>query len=121
MAFEYKINEEFGTELIGEGGNVFIAMRKIAWGNRDEKLDIRKYSINNDGNEVMMKGVSLSDDEANTLAEKLVERGYGDRKKILETIYKEDRIKILPFIIIKDEDFENEKELFTPDDILEDL
>lgn len=89
--FKYEINEDFGTEIISEGGNSFVAVRKISWNGREEKVDIRKYMVNSEGNEIMGKGVSLSDDEANTLTNTLVDKGYGDPVKIINSLKENEK------------------------------
>ena len=88
--FKYDINEEFGTEIISEGGNSFLAMRKISWNGGNEKLDIRKYLINSEGNEIMGKGVSITDEDANTLVNLLIDKGYGNPKTIIESLSNND-------------------------------
>lgn len=104
--FSYEINEEFGTNIIGEGGSTFSALRKISWNGRDEKIDIRKYTINSDGNEVMGKGISLSEEEADTLTNLLIENGYGDAYTILNSVKNNDEYIGHMATILKDIDDE---------------
>lgn len=85
-------NKEFKMEIlpgfdfiIEEGANTSINLRKISWGGRDPKLDIRKWSYQ-DGQERAMKGVGLTNEGANELSNVLVEQGYGDTKRIINAI-----------------------------------
>lgn len=71
--------------IIEEGANTSINLRKISWNGRPSKLDIRKWSYQ-DGQERAMKGVGLSDEGADELANVLVEQGYGDTKRITKAI-----------------------------------
>lgn len=87
---KFEINEEFGTEIISEGGNSFIGVRKISWNGRGEKVDIRKYMVNSEGNEIMGKGVGLTDEETDTLVDTLVDKGYGNPIHIINS-YAEKR------------------------------
>lgn len=109
--FKYEINEDFDY-TIDEKGNSYIALRKIKWNGSDsEKLDLRKYFVNSDGDEVMGKGVSfITEDGPHCLVETLIEQGYGDTKKILElTSKREDFVEAIE--ILKDDDNEVINEL----------
>lgn len=73
-------------DIIDEKGNITIRLRNIYYGNKSDnvKLDLRKWSINDDGTERMGKGLSfLTPDGPNVLAEVLVQKGYGGTKEIL--------------------------------------
>lgn len=104
--FSYEINEEFGTEIISEGGNSFVGLRKISWNGREEKVDIRKYMVNSDGNEIMGKGISLSEEEANTLTNTLVDKGYGDPKHIIKSYADNNNTKAIGsmYMVLNDMD-----------------
>lgn len=86
--FKYEIAEGFDY-IIEEGSNTSINVRKISWNDRPFKLDIRKYSYK-DGEENMMKGVSLKEEGANTLAEVLVSTGYGNTRNIIKALRDRD-------------------------------
>lgn len=81
----YDIDTEFGDNIIEEGPNTCIMMRKINWNDRGYKLDIRKYAFH-DKEEVMMKGISMTDAGANELTHELVKHGYGETSKIIDYI-----------------------------------
>lgn len=82
--FSYEINKEYDY-IIEEAANTTVCLRKISWSGRPEKIDIRKYSYS-DGEEKMMKGISLSDEGANELTNILASTGYGDTKKLTKAI-----------------------------------
>lgn len=85
--------------IIEEKGNSFIALRKIKWSdNSDVKLDIRKYMIDSDGNEVIGKGVGFMTEEGpHELVRIMAENGYGRTKDILQAI--RDRDDFMPTLI----------------------
>lgn len=85
-------NKEFTMEIedgfdfiIEESGNSSLNLRKISWNGREPKLDLRKWNYN-EGHEIAMKGVTLSDDGADELTGVLVEHGYGDTRRILKAL-----------------------------------
>lgn len=102
-----KINEDY-NHIITEKGNTFIALRKITWDiGRDEKLDLRKYVVNSDGSEKMMKGISFDDDTAHELAHTLTKTGYGDTKMIMGNLRERgDFLDALSYVL-SDEEKEN--------------
>lgn len=73
--------------IVHEKGNKYVAMRAIKWTPTSEyKVDIRNYALNSDGDEVMLKGISLSDDAADNLTNELIRAGYGNTREIKEMI-----------------------------------
>ena len=86
MAFEYKVGELDRT--FDEKGNVFLALRKISWGEgKKENVDIRKWYMSSDGEETVGKGVSfLTEEGPHELTRALVEEGYGHTEDVLNGI-----------------------------------
>lgn len=82
--FNYAIEEGFDY-VLEEGGNQSINLRRISWNGRPSKIDIRKYTYK-DGKEMMLKGISLSDEGVTELAGVLIERGYGDTRRIIKAL-----------------------------------
>ena len=106
MAFskdkEFKFSIRGVDRIVEEKDSTFMALRQIAWGiGEDEeapeekiKLDLRKYRIDENGNEIMQKGVSFSTEEGpSELVHILLEEGYGDTSRCLSTIAKRDDFK----------------------------
>lgn len=76
-------------DIIDEKGNQVIQLRNIYYKNNEDnvKLDIRKWAVGEDGKEIMGKGLSfLTEEGPNTLAEVLLDRGYGNTQKVLAAI-----------------------------------
>lgn len=82
--------------LVEEGNNTSINLRKVYWEdikNPKEdpkaKFELRKYTINKDGDEVAGKGVTfLSEDGPDLLVETLIEAGFGRTENILRCVSK---------------------------------
>lgn len=80
---KYNIKEDGINELIDEKGSMVVMLREVAWGERQHVLELRKWSVNMDG-EKPMKGCSfLTDKGPDKLAEVLIKNGFGDTKTIL--------------------------------------
>lgn len=83
---------------IDEKGSIFIALRKVQWVKNGEdpdetkaKLDLRKYRVDENGDEIVGKGISfLTDDGPNELTKVLVHEGYGNTKEILKELKNRD-------------------------------
>ncbi|MGL5749330.1 MAG: hypothetical protein ACRCXT_02295, partial [Paraclostridium sp.] len=87
MAFNYEIEEGLDC-VFDEKGNTFLAMRKVRWSENGEfKLDLRKYYINSDGEEVVGKGLSFMTEEGpHELTKSLIDNGYGHTQDIIEGV-----------------------------------
>lgn len=83
--FRYIVDEDYDY-LIEEKGNQATFLRKVSWGGRDSKLELRKYVI--DGtSEKPMKGVTFMTDEGpDELVDVLVRTDYGNTESILRSI-----------------------------------
>lgn len=80
---KYDIKKDGINELIDEKGSMILMLREVAWGERNHVLELRKWSINMEG-EKPMKGCSfLTDKGPDKLAEALIKNGFGDTKTIL--------------------------------------
>lgn len=105
---DFKFSKRGIDRIIEEKNSTFLALRQIAWNVTDEdevdetkiKLDLRKYMIDKDGNEVMGKGVSfLTLEGPNELVKIMLEEGYGDTTECLDVIRKRnDFIEAITFI-----------------------
>lgn len=86
--------------IFDEKGSTFLAMRKVSWFNKDKggepseekaKLDMRKWTANDNGNDVPLKGFSfLTEEGPHSLAEALVDNGYGKTTKLLTSLKKRE-------------------------------
>lgn len=87
--FTYNIDENFDF-LIEEKGNQAVFFRRVSWGGRDSKLEIRKWYV--DGTkETAGKGVTFMTEEGpDELVRIMTETGFGKTDEILENISKRD-------------------------------
>lgn len=87
--FTYKIDEDFDY-LVEEKGNQAVFFRRVSWGGRDSKLEIRKWYV--DGSkETAGKGVTFMTEEGpDELVRIMTETGFGHTDEILENISKRD-------------------------------
>lgn len=87
--FKYEVDETFDY-LIEEKGNQAIFFRRVSWGGRDAKPEIRKWYV--DGtSETPGKGFSFMTEEGpDELVKVMIEVGYGKTKEILDNISKRD-------------------------------
>lgn len=82
--------------ILEEKGNSYLALRKLKWNeNSTPRLDIRKYMIDSEGNEVIGKGIGfLTDVGPHELVKVMVENGYGKTIHVLNGI--KDRDDFMP-------------------------
>lgn len=89
--------------IFDEKGSTFCALRKVAWYNADKneepteedaKWEIRKWRANDDGTDTPNKGMTfLTDEGPHNLAEMLVDKGFGETKKIIGSLKGRDNFK----------------------------
>ena len=85
-AIEYEIVDDF-DHIFDEKGNTFLAFRKISWGGRTPKYDLRKWYTNADGEETVGKGVGfLTEEGPDELTRVLVETGFGETNELMEIL-----------------------------------
>lgn len=97
----YEINKEGINEVIEEFGNMVAMLRQVAWGGREEKLELRKWIVDTDS-EKPMKGCSLTEEGWHNCTEILVQHGFGNTREIIrELSVREDFEKDLVSVIGK--------------------
>ena len=99
---KYKVFEG-EDNIFDEKGSTFCALRKVAWWNpekneeptaEDAKWEIRKWRANDDGTDTANKGMTfLTEEGPHSLAEMLVEKGFGVTKKLLGSLKRRDNFK----------------------------
>lgn len=104
----YEIHDDFDF-VIEEKGNVFIALRKLSWGDGEPKYDIRKWYNTTEGDARPNKGVGLSEEGMDELTSVLLSQGFGNTEEILTAIKDRDDFersydKVVKGIIYEDED-----------------
>ena len=87
--FKYEVDQEFDY-LVEEKGNQAIFFRRVSWGGRDAKPEIRKWYV--DGtSETPGKGVTFMTEEGpDELVKVMTEVGFGKTDEILENISKRE-------------------------------
>lgn len=81
--FEYSI-EEFIAPLKERESNDWVkGVARIKWGNNPTTLDIRNINLATNS---AYRGISLSDEEADTLVKVLLDSGYGTVEEIIECL-----------------------------------
>lgn len=87
--FKYEVDQNFDY-LIEEKGNQAVFFRRVSWGGRDAKPEIRKWYV--DGtNETPGKGVTFMTEEGpDELVKTMTEIGYGKTEEVLENISKRE-------------------------------
>lgn len=110
MAKEFRLEiDDSINEVFDEvTGNSFLALRKLRWTeNGPFKLDIRKWFVNSNGEEVAGKGVSFMTEEGpDNLIEALLKHGYGDTRKTLNGIKDREDFNIAIKEIIMENDID---------------
>ena len=86
--FKYEITEAMGILQESPSSDWVVELNKISWNDKPPLVDIRRFNRGVDAKIVMGKGVSISDEAANELANLLISSGYGDFK-IIKRVYKE--------------------------------
>ena len=98
-------------EIIEEKENQFTALREVQWGDRPSNLELRRSRNMPDGGEFPLKGVTFMTPEGpNTLAETLVNLGFGKTKDILSSLKdRDDFRRSLNTVLGKNDEFYDEK------------
>lgn len=90
---KYEImDEDPDAGVFDTNGDVYLAMREVAWNDGMPKLELRKWYAGHDGkDDFPAKGFSfLTEDGPDNLAEILVKRGYGNTPVLLDAIAKRE-------------------------------
>jgi len=70
---DFEVLEELGT--ISVRGKVTLKLRYVKWGDNAPKYDIRPWKVDEEGNEIGLKGITLTGEELLTLKGILSEMG----------------------------------------------
>lgn len=82
--FFYEIEKGFDF-ILEEKANSSKNLRRVSWNGGPSKIDIREWSYN-EAEERALKGVTLTDEGANELANVLVEVGFGDTDRLIKAL-----------------------------------
>ena len=94
LEIDDEINDVFDE---APGSNSFLALRKLRWNEAASfKLDIRKWYVNSEGEEVAGKGVSFVTEQGpDNLIKALLSHGYGDTESIISTLSTRDDFPVI--------------------------
>lgn len=73
--FTYEVLEDIAT--LGKRGKYELKLRYVSFNGKDPRYDIRPWTVDEEGNEKMAKGLSLSGEELQALKDVL---NKGDKK-----------------------------------------
>jgi len=112
--FNYTINPDM-DEVIDEKGNSSLMLRLVSWGGREEKLELRKWVMNENGKETPLKGASfLTEEGPNNLTKALVKHGYGKTEEVLyELKNRDDFDQSLVNVIGKQKEYFDPREMIS--------
>ena len=65
--FSYEVTERIAVISRSADGNNTLELNRISYNGRPAKLDLRRWSYEDDGSAQMHKGITLSDEEAGEL------------------------------------------------------
>ena len=80
------IKEWIGPVKESKNSNWCKYVLKVSYNDAPANLDIRNVKFNDDGTYIFGKGVSFTDEEADTAVDILLEKGYGTMEKISEAM-----------------------------------
>lgn len=83
----YEYDREFGDIILEDTKDGSINLRKVSWNGAPYKVDIRRYKYD-EGTEITLKGIGITDQGADELAKALVEKGFGKTKDLVNAIKK---------------------------------
>lgn len=83
--FKFDIKETVKVIKEAKSSNWAKAIIKVAYNDKPVTLDIRNIQYKDDGDVLLGKGITLSDDEADDVVNTLLERGYGSKEIIEKT------------------------------------
>jgi len=80
---EFHIDPDGPNALISERNNTVMMFRKVAWNNRQPRLELRNWVVEENG-ERPMRGISFANEETvHNLVNVMTGIGYGDTKVVL--------------------------------------
>lgn len=83
--------EELG--IISESGNTTKEINRVSWFEKPTVLDIRTWYHSEDGEKKPGKGISLTDDDARTLCNILINLGFDKIKKEKSSSKQKKKVK----------------------------
>lgn len=80
--FSYTVDKSL-DEVVDEKGNTAVMLRKLAWGDKEPKIEIRKWFLSEQG-ERPSRGVTFCTEEGpGNLAKALIRNGFGKTEELI--------------------------------------
>ena len=109
--FTAEVKEWVGPVKESKTNNWCKYVAKVSYNNKPANIDIRNVKFNPDGSHLFGKGISLTDEECDTMVDILLEKGYGTRDAIEKALKKKDAVFGDTVNIFVDDDEEEEEYL----------
>ena len=103
---KYLVKEELGNFY--SDGIFTNSVRMISWFEKNPKVDIGQWSAMGTEQEFRKKGVALSVNETNSLTELLVEKGFGNRETLMDSIKNRKIDRVEEKIVKEDKEVKEE-------------
>jgi hypothetical protein len=101
--FNYEVDKDCDY-IFDERGNTVLALRKVSWGGRDAKLELRRWRVDIE-KETPDKGFTfLTEQGPHNLVKTLIDNGFGNTREILEGIKNREDFRPLITKVLKGED-----------------
>lgn len=72
------------------------AIVRISWNDKPPAINIRNLKLVNDGDPILGKGISLSDEETDVLVDALLDKGYGSKEAVERSLENKSDISFIP-------------------------
>ena len=95
---EFEVLDEDPLEgVFDNNSNSFLALRTVSWNKQPGRLELRRWYVNSEDEEIPSKGISFSTDQGpHQLTHLLLKLGYGDDDTI-EAIMEDRKVnKVIP-------------------------
>ena len=106
---QYTINKDGINEVVEESGKMVTMLRQVAWNNKEEKLELRKWIVDVD-KEQPMKGCSMTDVGWHACTNILVHNGFGHTRELIRDLSTRDDFETSLISIIGKKKVEETKE-----------
>lgn len=90
--FKSEVKELIAPIKENKNSNWCKYIARIAYNSKPANIDIRNIKFEEDGSTFLGKGISLTDEECDSVVDILVERGYGSTSKLKNSLNKRESV-----------------------------
>lgn len=90
--FKADVKEWIGPVKESKNNNWCKYVLRVSYNDKPANIDIRNVKFEEDGSHTFGKGISLTDEEVDTLVDTLVEKGYGTTETLEKSLEKKKSI-----------------------------